>query len=241
MSKPKREVEKSISILLVFIFLIFFSISFSEPINLERQIIEKIQEEKICVNSYVRRDFSELTIVKKGVRPKQLSTTLKVYASKYSEGSAQHSALQSIILELDTAGGDDGEDLSGRSKIEQVAAVQGTGELTATFVIYQYRHNHNTNKLLVDALVISGTQRLSVDWMELATEAAIGILPIVLNPTVGVVEIGALVAGGLHALGNRHKIKAATTEINAKALLFKLLIDKGIAKIEDGKYYLMLD
>jgi hypothetical protein len=188
----------------------------------------------------VKKDFSELMIVKKGVRPKQLSTTLNTYIRKYEDGSDQHLALLSLINELDKAGGENGNDLCGRCKIEQVAAIQSNGTLTATFVIYQFRSDPQINKLVVDALLISGTQLLTVDWQELTIEASLGILPILIHPGIGVAEILPMIGSILHLTANHLKIKSTRTDKNAKALLFKMLIDKGIAKIENDKYYLML-
>ena len=96
-----------------------------------------IKEQKVETSRFVTRDFNELMVTRKGVRPAQLRVTLESYLDDYPADSKQRRALQSIINEINV--GESNDDLRGKTIIEHVAAVTKTNELTATFVVYQYR------------------------------------------------------------------------------------------------------
>ena len=90
-------------------------------------------------------------------------------------------------------------------------------------------------------MIISATQKLNVDWTRFGREsAAIGVLGLLVNPTFGLQEIFTLLTGTVHIASSYSEIQDSTTEVNAKALLFKVLIDKGYAKIENEQLYLCL-
>ncbi|CAF0887231.1 unnamed protein product [Adineta ricciae] len=194
-----------------------------QRVTIDKDIVKIIKEEKVETSRFITRDFSELMVARKGVRPAQLRVTLESYLDDYPADSKQRKALQSIINEINV--GESNDDLRGKTIIEHVAAVTKTNELTATFVVYQYRFectNNGSRELLVDALIISATQKLNVDWIRFGLEgAAIGVLGFLVNPAFGTEELVAILTGFAHLVGNYSQIQDSTTELNAKALLFK--------------------
>jgi hypothetical protein len=97
------------------------------------------------------------------------------------------------------------------------------------------------SQLFVDALIISASQKLSIDWKAFGIEAAvIGAIGFLVNPAVGMKQVVGLLAGAVHLHSCYHEAKAANTENNAMALLLQVLIDRGLAEIQNDKIYLTL-
>ncbi len=78
-----------------------------------------------------------MMLTRKGVTPNQLKIILEGVIKQYQPNTQQYWILEAIINELNTA--NTGNVPTGQCHLEQVAATSTSGELTATFVAYQYR------------------------------------------------------------------------------------------------------
>lgn len=114
----------------------FRPFSLKQRVTIDKDIVKIIKEQNVETSRFVTRDFGELLVARKGVRPAQLRVTLECYLEDYPVGSKQRKALQSIIDEINAS--ESKNDLRGKTIIEHVAAVTKNNELTATFVVYQY-------------------------------------------------------------------------------------------------------
>jgi hypothetical protein len=96
-------------------------------------------------------------------------------------------------------------------------------------------------QLLADALIISASQKLSIDWKAFGLEAGtIGVIGFLLNPAIGMKEAVGLFFGGVHVVSSYQEAKSANTETNIKAVLIQVLIDRGLIELQNDKVYLML-
>ena len=99
----------------------------------------------------------------------------------------------------------------------------------------------NTRLLVVDAIIISNTQTLSIEWLRIAGELAmVGVLGLLINPAVSTSQLITLLPASLFVDTVQLEVKASTADTHAKALVFKMLIDRGIAKIENRQLYLTI-
>jgi hypothetical protein len=89
------------------------------------------------MSRFLNKDFDQLLIIKKGIRPKQLVITLEYLHQDFPQGSKQHRSLQLVINELRQAETDN--DFSGKTSIEHIGYESEDGEVTAMFIVYQYR------------------------------------------------------------------------------------------------------
>jgi len=215
-----------------------------EALPIEKSIVEKIEElqKNGCNTSrFIRTDFSELTIMKKGVHPKLLAANLKTLIKEYDpEQATAIRDLQLLIDELEVAAEIEADIHGGVSNITRIHALQSSGEIRGTFVVHRYRRQ--SSRLVVDALVISCAQKMSVDWLAFAMEgAAVAAIGFLINPALGIEEVVGLLVGGIHLFVNYQHIKASQKDDTAKALLLKVLVDKGLGSIENSKFYLTLD
>jgi hypothetical protein len=126
------------------------------------------------------------------------------------------------------------------------------GRLTAMFLVCQFRMGKFSEnlgefyerlpKLVMDALIISATQKLNVDWLQFGLEGfVVGVLSFLINPAFGLEEVVGLIAGGVHLAVTYSDIKKSLEEKNAKALLLQILIDHNLAKLENDTFYLTLE
>lgn len=128
----------------------------------------------------------------------------------------------------------------GKSSITHIAAAQSTGELIGTFMIHQYKKN-SEGELVVDALVISASQKLSLDWRQFAAESALLMsIGFLINPAFGVKEFALILIEAGYVVASYSDAKSTQTDLNAKAILVKALMDKDFVIIEDHRLYLIL-
>jgi hypothetical protein len=103
----------------------------------DREIVDIILKDNVETSRYIRKDINEMMTIKKGVTPNQLKITLQGIIKQCRQDSQQYTTLEAMINEINTAQTPD--DLSGKCHMEQIAATSTSGDLTATFVAYQYR------------------------------------------------------------------------------------------------------
>jgi hypothetical protein len=94
----------------------------------------------------------------------------------------------------------------------------------------------------MDALIISGTQKFNVEWLQFGLESfSLAVVGFLVNPGFGTKEVVGLIMGSGHMLATYFEIKKSLDEKNAKALLLQILIDRNLAKLENDKFYLTLE
>ncbi len=94
----------------------------------------------------------------------------------------------------------------------------------------------NTRLLVVDAIIISNSQKLSVELARIAGEIAmLGVLGFLINPALGLAEMVGAIPAILFLDKAQLEVKASTADTHAKALLFKMLIDRGLAQIDENE------
>jgi len=208
-----------------------------ESIAVDKEVLEKLKE-GVNTSRFIRKDFDELVILKRDTHPKLLAANLKAIQRKYTD-NVKKEELQMIIEELEVAA-EIGLASTGVSKISHIYASQSNGEIIGTFIIHKYKPCGNS--VVVDAIVISASQKLSVDWVAFGIEgivfSAVGFL---INPALGIEDVVGLLCGAIHLGLSYGRVKEALNETNAKALLLKVLVDKGLALIENDKLYLIMD
>ena len=89
------------------------------------------------MSRFIRKDFDQLYIAKKGVRPQQLLITIESYLDDFKTGTKQRKDLKNIVDELREA--TYSNNFAGQSHTEHIGYVSDSGELTAMFIAYQYR------------------------------------------------------------------------------------------------------
>jgi hypothetical protein len=106
-------------------------------VSVEQDIIKILKEKKMATSRFVTKDFSQLVQMHKGVRPHQVMEALKGCLHDYPEGSKERRSLEALINTIGLAQTED--DLRGKSFIEHIGGTTKHGELTATFLVYQFR------------------------------------------------------------------------------------------------------
>ncbi len=71
--------------------------------------------------------------------------------------------------------------------------------------------------------------------------AAVGVLGFLINPAVGLSELVGILSSGFLLSKELSSVRAVTTDTNAKALLFKMLMERGLARIEHKQLYLSIE
>ena len=84
-------------------------------------------------------------------------------------------------------------------------------------------------------------QKLSTDYLQCSLETATaGVLGLIAGPA-GHKELITVLGAGVSLIATRRQIQATRTEANAKALVIKVLMDRGFVKIDEDRHYLALD